>query len=151
MATEQTLIHAAIATLGRLTEVFQRRRQQLAQDAGITEHQWSVLEEISTEHFMPSMFARRNDSSPAAVSKTIRQLVDKGLVSVSLSKADGRQRDYVLTPRGRRTMATLRDAREAAIAGVWHALGAADLQDFARIGQELTVRLEQYAHRAQKE
>ena len=67
--------------------------EQLAQSVGLTEHQWGVLEEISTEHFMPSMFARQRDSTPAAVSKTLRQLIDKGLIEVKLNKSDGRQRD----------------------------------------------------------
>ncbi len=150
MSTSPTVaeIHSAIDCLRRLTEAFQRRRHQLAQGVGLTEHQWSVLEEISTEHFMPSMFAKSRESSPAAVSKVIRQLVDKGLVHVSLSKADGRQRDYVLTPKGRKTMATLRASREAAVAQVWRELPAAEVQQFVEFGNQLTARLDAYAHRS---
>ncbi len=151
MPTDRATAHEAIVTLGRLTEAFQQRRDQLARGAGITEHQWSVLEEISTEHFMPSMFAHRNASSPAAVSKVLAKLAEKGLISVSLSRRDGRQRDYVLTARGRRTMQRLREAREAAIASVWLALDDRDVREFVRVGQELTVRLEQYMHRTEKE
>ncbi len=151
MSTDRATVHEAIVTLGRLTEAFQQRREQLARGAGITERQWSVLEEISSEHFMPSMFAHRSASSPAAVSKVVGKLAEKGLISVSLSKRDGRQRDYVLTARGRRTMTTLRAAREAAIADVWLALEDRDVCEFVRVGQKLTVRLEQYAHRAKKE
>jgi DNA-binding MarR family transcriptional regulator len=151
MIAERPQILDAIATLGRLTEAFRRRREQLAEGAGITEHQWSVLEEISTEHFMPSLFARRNASSAAAVSKVIQKLVDKGLVHVSLSERDRRQRDYVLTPRGRRTMSRLRAAREAAIADVWQTLDGHDVEEFVRVGQQLTVRLEEYAHQTDKE
>ena len=47
---------------------------------GITIEQWRVLEEISTDHFIPSMFARSRDSSAAAVSKILRQLLDGVLV-----------------------------------------------------------------------
>ena len=92
-------IHAAIACLGRLTEVFERRRQELAASVGLTEQQWSVLDEIEQEHFMPSLFARRRDSSAAAVSKILRQLQDKELVVVSLRSGDARQRHYELSPR----------------------------------------------------
>ncbi len=144
-------IHDAIDCLRRLTEAFQRRRQQLAQSVGLTEHQWSILEEISTEHFMPSMFAKSRESSAAAVSKVIRQIVDKGLVHVSLSKSDGRQRDYVLTPKGKKTMAALRASREAAIDQVWSELPAADVQRFVMFGNHLTARLDEYAHRSAKQ
>src|SRR5688572_30242053 len=60
-------IHASIAQLQRLAELFQQRRQQLAKRAGLSEQQWRVLEEISTEHFIPSLFARSSESSAAAV------------------------------------------------------------------------------------
>ena len=112
-------IHAAIESLQRLTSAFGERRQQLAESVGLTEHQWGVLEEISTEHFMPSMFAKKRDSSPAAVSKTIRQLVDKGLVEVTLNKTDARQRDYQLTGQAKRVLGQLRRARARAIEQIW--------------------------------
>ena len=144
-------IHGAIDCLRRLTDAFGRRRQQLAQSVGLTEHQWSVLEEISTEHFMPSMFAKSRESTAAAVSKVIRQLVDKGLVSVSLSKSDGRQRNYVLTPRGKKTMAALRANREVAIDRVWSGLAAEEVQRFVEFGNQLTTRLDEYAHRSAKQ
>jgi len=34
---------------------------------------------------------------------------------------------------------------------VWLALEDRDVREFVRVGQKLTVRLEQYAHRAEKE
>ena len=105
-------IHAAIHALQRMTEVFQRRRAQLAASVGITEREWRVLDGICSEDFMPSMFARRRESTPAAVSKILRQLIDKRLVDVTVSKADGRQRDYALTAKGHRTMLRLREQRE---------------------------------------
>ena len=70
-------VHRAIECLQQLTAAFGQRRQQLAADVGLTEGQWAVLEEIATEHFMPSMFARARESSAAAVSKTLRQLSEK--------------------------------------------------------------------------
>jgi DNA-binding MarR family transcriptional regulator len=138
-------LYQAIACLQRLADAFERRRTQLAGSVGLTEHQWAVLEEISSEHFMPSMFAKTRASTPAAVSKTIRQLVDKGLVSVSLSKSDGRQRDYVLTSQGKRAMAKLRHDRELAIRRIWLPLDRDRLRSFVAFGTALTERLEQYA------
>jgi DNA-binding MarR family transcriptional regulator len=138
-------IHAAIECLQRLTAAFQLRREQLASGVGLTEHQWSVLEEISTEHFMPSMFARRRESTPAAVSKTIRQLIDKGVISVSVASQDGRQRHYELTAKGKRTVAKLRNDRQQAVEHVWKKLDLDDLKHFTRFGQELRRRLEDYA------
>ena len=81
-------VHAAIAALQHLTQLFGDRRAQLAEAADLTEQQWQVLEEIATDHFMPSMFARTRDSSAPAVSRTLRQLLEKDLVAVSVSPDD---------------------------------------------------------------
>jgi DNA-binding MarR family transcriptional regulator len=141
--------HAAIGVLGRLAELFQHRREQLAGGVGLTDQQWGVLEQIATEHFMPSLFARQRDSSAAAVSKILRQLVDKDLISVSISKTDGRQRQYDLTPRGKRLLGRLRRQRQDAIAVVWLAFDAKRLRTFTELGSELIERLEAYAREAE--
>ncbi len=140
-------VHGAIAQLQRLSELFQQRRAQLAADAGLTEQQWQVLEEIGSEQFMPSMFARHRDSSPAAVSRVIRQLLDRKLVSVSVAPNDGRQRRYVLTARGRRTLDGLQANRREAIDAVWMTLDPAALAAFTRFSGDLIARLEAYVAR----
>ena len=144
-------ILAAVSCLRRLTDVFRRRRRQLARAVGLTEQQWRVLEEVSTEQFMPSMFAKRHDSSPAAVSKTLRQLADKGLISASVSESDGRQRKYVTTAKGKRALADLRARREQAIQHVWLTLDAPKVRSFTRFADQLTERLEEYARRAERD
>ena len=108
-------MHHAIAQLQRLADLFGRRRAQLAQGAGLSEQQWHVLEEIATEHFMPSLFARGRQQAPAAVSRLIRQLLDKKLVTVSVSTRDGRQREYVLTAKGKRLLDGLRGDRKSVV------------------------------------
>jgi DNA-binding MarR family transcriptional regulator len=138
-------VHAAVACLGRLTEVFRQRRLELAAGVGLTEQQWSVLDEIEQADFMPSMFARRRDSSAAAVSKILRQLQDKELVVVSLSSSDGRQRNYELSPLGRRTLERLREQRQHAISQVWLEFPADEVVAFTRFGNELIERLERYS------
>ncbi len=143
-AASRTQVHTAIACLRRLTEAFERRRQALAASAGLTEGQWGLLEEIATEHFMPSMFARNRASSAAAVSKTLRQVKGKGLIRVARSKADGRQRDYVLTTKGARALATLRAARGLAIEEIWTTLPLAAIEGFVEFGNRLASRLERY-------
>src|SRR5436190_23447932 len=107
--------HAAIECLGRLAELYAERREQLARSVGLTDQQWGVLEEIATEHFMPSLFARSRASSAAAVSKILRQLVDKGLIVAAIGKDDARQRTFSLTARGKRVLETLRERRKEAI------------------------------------
>jgi DNA-binding MarR family transcriptional regulator len=138
-------IHGAIGCLQRLTDMFEERRAQLAQGVGLTAQQWHVLEEISTEHFMPSMFARRRESSAAAVSKILRQLSDKRLISASVSKEDARQRKYGLTARGEDVMRRIRKSRMDAIQKVWQPLARADVQEFTQISARLLERLETYA------
>jgi DNA-binding MarR family transcriptional regulator len=144
-------VHAAIACLRRLTDAFTRRRQALAASVDLTEGQWGVLEEIATQHFMPSMFARHRASSAAAVSKTLRQLKGKGLVTVALSKNDGRQRDYVLTAKGARLLATLREERELAIEKIWATLPPAAIEAFVTFGNQLAGRLEHYGNQEPKQ
>ncbi|MGH7896212.1 MAG: MarR family winged helix-turn-helix transcriptional regulator [Candidatus Binatia bacterium] len=147
IAAPRPVVHDAIAKLQRLTDLFQERRAQLADEVGLTEQQWEVLERIATERFMPSMFARHRESSAAAVSRLVRQLIDKRLVSVSVSPNDGRQRQYVLTTKGRRTLATLRASREAAIAAIWAPLDPRALAAFAEVSGTLIRRIETYAAR----
>ena len=137
--------HAAIECLARLSELYQKRREQLASGVGLTDAEWGVLEEIATEHFMPSLFARRRESSAAAVSKILRQVGDKGLVVATISKGDARQRNYALTPKGKKVMDRLRAGREAAIRDVWLAMDGSRMKDFTDFGNELAGRLEAYA------
>lgn len=140
-------VHEAIGQLQRLAELFATRREQLAREAGLTQQEWHVLEEIATEHFMPSMFARHRRRTPAAVSRIVRQLLDKDLVSVAVSAADGRQRDYELTAKGRRTVDRLRDSRRRAIDAIWMDLDREALASFTRFSGQLIERLEAYTKR----
>jgi DNA-binding MarR family transcriptional regulator len=137
--------HAAIEVLARLSELYRERREQLASSVGLTDQQWGVLEEIATEHFMPSLFAERRESSAAAVSKILRQVSNKGFVVASIGKEDARQRTYSLTQKGKRVMDTLRKSREAAIRDVWLALPKTGVRAFTELGTELIQRLEVYA------
>jgi DNA-binding MarR family transcriptional regulator len=137
--------HAAIECLGRLAGLYQERREQLAESVQLTDQQWGVLEEIATEHFMPSLFARQRESSPAAVSKVLRQLTDKGLVVVAIAKDDARQRKYSLTAKGKRVMDELRESREDAVREVWLKLPAGGMRAFTEFGAALIARLENYA------
>ena len=136
-------IAQAIDSLQRLAEAFARRRRDLAAEVGLTEAQWRLLEELARrDDFMPSLFARSRDVSPAAVSRTLRQLQDAGWVRASLSSADGRQRDYQVTGAGRSLLQKIDRERERAIDAVWRQLPTADLHHFARIGDAIARRLE---------
>ena len=141
-AEQRERILAAIGQLSRLSELFQKRREQLAAQVGLTEHQWGVLEEIATEHFMPSMFARQRESSAAAVSKTLRQLIDKEFIAVSVDASDGRQRRYELTGHGKSVLSQLRHYREQAIDHVWKTFGNESLRQFSNFASELSDKLE---------
>jgi DNA-binding MarR family transcriptional regulator len=142
-------IHAAVACLGRLAEMFRQRRQQLAASVGLTEQQWSVLDEIENADFMPSMFARQRESSAAAVSKILRQLQDKELVVVSLNASDGRQRHYELSAQGKQALERLREQRQHAIEGVWQQFDRGTILAFTHFGNELIQRLERYSSKSE--
>jgi len=138
-------LHAAVHCLQQLAELFRQRRQQLAASVGLTEQQWAVLEETSSEHFLPSLFARTRESTPAAVSKILRQLMDKKLIEVSLDEVDGRQRRYSPSALGRTTLKELRSRRQQAIEAVWGDFDATDVSQFTQFGNALTERLSEYA------
>lgn len=143
-------IHRGIESLQRVVELFQERRAALAGTVGLTDHQWGVLEEISTEHFMPSMFAKQRESSQAAVSKTLRQLSDKGLVEAEVEGNDARRRSYQLTAAGRRVMQQLRAERERAVDHVWSRLPERALEDFIATNHELAQRMDELLQKEKK-
>ena len=140
-------LYRAIAALQRLAELFERRRQQLAREAGLSDAQWRVLEEIGRERFMPSLFARSRAMHAAAVSRTLRQLQDEGLVAASLATHDRRQRRYQLTARGRQRLERVRRERSRAIQEVWGVFATGELDRFAAFSERLADRLERYAGR----
>lgn len=136
---------ACVEVLSRLVAVFAERRRQLAESVGLTDQQWQVLEEIQTEHFMPSLFARERKSSAAAVSKILRQLTDKGFIQAQVSPKDGRQRDYLVTVAGQQILHTLRSERKLAIDQVWLSLTEQQLSQFHHLGSEIAERLESFS------
>jgi DNA-binding MarR family transcriptional regulator len=138
-------IRRAIEALQRLAEGFALRRRQLAAAAGLTEAEWRVLDEIAGEDFMPSMFARQRDCSPAAISRSLRGLQQKRLVDASISRGDARQREYRLTRKGRDALRRLERERRRAIEAVWREFEARDLDAFVRFADALGDRLESYA------
>ena len=134
-------IHRAIETLQELSELFRLRRRQLAAEVGLTESQWQLLEQVAEEHFMPSLFARERDCSPAVVSRGLRSLVDAGLVASTIGESDARHRVYRLTPRGRGVLRRLRKRREQAIAAVWEPLSERELTAFVRTARAIADRM----------
>jgi DNA-binding MarR family transcriptional regulator len=145
--TKRETVHEAIGLVQRLSDIFQKRRTVLAGEVGLTEKQWLVLERISDEHFMPSMFAKEQASSPAAVSKIVRQLIDKGVISVSFNDADARHREYQLTAAGKKTMSRLRALREAAIDQIWMAQDEEALERFCDFSTQLIASIETFSRK----
>ena len=135
----------AIDALGRVAAAFARRRGQLAAAAGLTETQWQLLEGIATEHFLPSLFARAQRCSAAAVSRTLRQLREEGLIEAAAGGDDGRERRYRLTRKGARRLDGIRAARRDAIGRIWEDLPPAELARFTETAAALAERLEAFA------
>jgi len=145
IAEKTRRIHEAIEDLAILVDVFERRREVLAAEAGLTVEQWRVIEEIGARRFMPSMFARRRESSAAAVSRILRQLLEAGLVTVTISRSDGRNREYRLTSAGARVLADLKKNREGAIKSVWMTLDSSKVEAFSEFAKELVRGIEEYS------
>jgi DNA-binding MarR family transcriptional regulator len=144
---QRELMLRAIEQVQQLAALFTKRRAQLARRVGLTEAQWRILEGIATQHFMPSMFAQEQHNTRGAVSKIIRQLLEKKLVRVSISPQDGRQRQYELTAKGKKTMDRLRELREEAIRRIWTELPEKDLKTFTRLNDLLIGRIRAYAEK----
>ena len=147
-ATKRKPLFTAIDGLGRLTELMERRRRQLAAQVDLSPQQWRVLEEIAREDFMPSLFARNQECSAASVSRTLRQLLARGLVVVSIAESDARRREYAPSRAGQRVLERVRAAREAALEAVWSDFEDKELKRFAAIAGVLADRLETYAEAA---
>jgi DNA-binding MarR family transcriptional regulator len=145
VSSKEHAIREAITCLGELAAAFDRRRRTLAAQVDLTDQQWGVLEEIASDEFMPSLFAKQRERSAASVSKLLRQLADKGLIRAALSEADGRQRRYELTPTGRRKLATLNGLRQRAVEEIWAHFDAPRLVEFRKFGAELLCRMQNYA------
>jgi DNA-binding MarR family transcriptional regulator len=140
-------IHLAIAALQRLADAFALRRRQLAASADLSEAEWRLLQEVEDADFIPSMFARRRECTPAAVSRSLRRLLEAGLVATGVSGSDRRQRLYRPTAAGRAVLRRLRDRRRHAIQTVWQRFDVAELDAFVRFATELSEGLEAYASR----
>ena len=81
----------------------------------------------------------------AAVSKVIRQLLYKGLITVSISDSDGRQRLYELSAEGKALMRRLRARRKRAIEAIWAPLPKEELHQFEEFSARLIEAHERYA------
>lgn len=145
LPAKERLALDSVEVLGRLAALFDERRRQLAESVGLTVGQWQVLEEIQETHFMPSLFAQKRASSPAAVSKVLRQLTDKELIVAQLSAHDARHRDYAVTPRGQEVLESLRVQRKQAVDEVWMSFSTEQLERFHALGSELASRLQAWA------
>lgn len=141
---KRELIFEAIQGLQQLAEAYGERRLHLAAAGGLTEQQWRVLESIATRHFLPGLFAQERRSSPAAVSRLLRQLQEAGLVRSSPGRTDARQRVYRLTSKGERRMERIRAERLRAIQAIWRDLPEPRLREFAAICGEISERMERY-------
>jgi DNA-binding MarR family transcriptional regulator len=117
----------------------------------LSDAQLRVLEDIARDDFMPSLFARRRACTPAAVSRTLRQLQDAGLARSAIGETDGRLRAYSLTAEGRRTVERLRERRLAAVDVIWRDLPASELARFGKFSTELADRLDTYAERSARD
>lgn len=142
-------IFNAIEQLQQASALFSKRRSQLASAVGLTEAQWRVMEGIATQHFMPSLFAREQDHTGSAVSKLLRQLLDKKLIRVSISTGDARQRSYEMTAQGVKTMDKLRELRAQAIEEIWADLPPKELAAFSAFSEKLIARLRAKMERSQ--
>lgn len=147
-APDRARIFQAIEQLQQASALFSHRRGQLAAAVGLTEAQWRVMEGIATQHFMPSLFAKSQDHTGSAVSKLLRQLLDKKLIRVSISSNDARRRSYELTAQGRKTMDKLRELRAEAIETVWAGLPTSELAAFNAFADKLIARLREKAAEA---
>lgn len=143
----------AVAALQRLAEAFAKRRAELARGAGLTVEQWRALEQVAGDGGMlPSLFARSRDCSAAAVSRTLRQLTEAGLVEVECAagddgaeETDGRRRRYRATAAGRARLAAVEATRLAAVDALWGDLPPAEVTAFADFGERMAGRLEGYS------
>ena len=76
-----------------------------------------------------------------------KQLLDKALLKVTISRQDGRQRQYSLTAKGQKVMHHLRGLREEAIAEIWSVLSEGELRAFTGVNDKLLENMRIYLER----
>lgn len=80
---------------------------------GMAPHQFSTLAAIERGEANASALAAREQVSAASMSRTLRELVDHGLVSRTPHPSDGRQLVLSLTPAGEQVLAEGRRQRDS--------------------------------------
>lgn len=137
-------VFQAIEQLQVLSHTFLKKRRELAGEVGLTEAQWRVLDEIAQEDFMPSLFAIKLDQSKAAVSKILRQLVDRKLVTVETSEGDARFRTYQLTDQSFALLEELKRSRADAIDHIWMSINEGLLDHSIEFSRKLLGKFSDY-------
>ncbi len=143
MNRQEKLVFRAIEQLQTLSHLFMKKRSELANRVGLTEAQWRVMEEIDQKDFMPSMFAAKREYSKAAVSKILRQLLEKDMVSFVGGEMDGRTKKYSLTNEGRLCLKSLNKIRLKAVEEVWMTLEPDLLEASISFNEQLIRNLRQ--------
>lgn len=144
MDNHQNLVYQAIRQLQMLSTIFIKKRRELAARVGLTEAQWRVLDEIGHNDFMPSLFASERENTKAAISKTLRQLIDARLVTVEISQADARQRKYALTAIAQEKLEELTRLRTESIEKVWMPIDGKLLEQTVTFNEELIENLKRF-------
>ena len=144
MNHHQDLVYQAIRQLQMLSTIFIKKRRELAGRVGLTEAQWRVLDEIGHNDFMPSLFASERENTKAAISKTLRQLTDAGLITVEISREDARQRKYTLTAEARQKLDELTRLRTEAVEKVWMPIDQKLLEPTIAFNEALIENLKRY-------
>jgi DNA-binding MarR family transcriptional regulator len=77
----------------------------------------------------------------------LRQLLDGGMVSAAIGRADRRNRRYKLTAKGKRVLGELRASRQAAIEAIWTGFSRDELAAFSGFAVKLSDRIDRYSRR----
>lgn len=104
--TDESLI-----ALRRILRKSERYSRELALAAGLTAVQFRVLQIIAeTGGCTPKDISLRMKVSQATVTSLVHKLVDRGMVLMERSETDGRQKDIVMTEKGREAIERAPDA-----------------------------------------
>ena len=127
---------------------FSRAGESIAATAGQTLARWLTLEMVAGEPATVSQVARRLGLTRQSVQRIADLLEQDGLTEYADNPDHETSRLVLLTPRGRRTLATIQAAQRAWANEIGAKIGEANLRQFGRMVDQLTQVLSGGSHLA---
>lgn len=140
-----TSLHQLMFVLQRLSD------ELLDREAGVGLAQVRIMAELHTSRaYSQSLVAHKLGQSEANVSRQLHTMKKDGLVRITKNKKDGRQRDVILTPKGKRQVEKAEKLLQSQHREMLKLLSTAEAKSFNKVVNHLLTALNVETRRNQK-